>query len=345
MCSDSAVRPVITVACGVYDRTAGLFDGSVRAEGVDLNMIGMLPGELFRRQARHAEFDASEFSLATLMILASRGDDRFVGIPVYPARRFRHEHVWINSQCAIESPSDLKGRRVGVQEFIQTASVWIRGFLSDDYGVPQDSVEWFVGGYNAPESAYEHRIPLQLRTSTVVHQIPDDRCLNDLLVSGEIDAIFPGRPRAIQQADPRVRPLFTNFAEVEADYFARTHIFPIMHVVIIKREIYERAPWMAASIYRAFEEAKWQAFDRLRNYPGPLYSSLPWQSKHLSDTELLLGSDYWSYGVRGNRHVLERLAHYLWEQGLLAHPIGAVEALFAPETVNLEWRPQSAGGG
>jgi 4,5-dihydroxyphthalate decarboxylase len=326
-------RLKLTLACGAYDRTFGLFDGSVRPAGIDLNMIAMDPGELFRRQARFAEFDVAEFSLATLAILQAQGDDRFVGIPVFPSRRFRHEHVWISRRAGISSPADLKGKRVGVQEYIQTASVWIRGVLSDEFGVRSEDVEWCVGGYNEPDPGYEHRIPLVLAQSGItVTTLPPDQSIDELLVRGELAAAFPAVPRSFREGSPHVTRLFEDFRRVETDYFARTGIFPIMHLVVLKRELYERHPWAAVSLYRAFEQARRLALRRLEFSPGPLTTSLPWLTENLAEAKAALGDDYWSYGLRGNEHVVATLLRYLEEQALVeAAP--AVESLFAPETL------------
>jgi len=323
----------LTLACGVYDRTYALFDGSVRLEGVSLNMVPLHPGELFRRQARFAEFDAAEFSLATLGILHAQGDRRFVGIPVYPARRFRHEHVWISRRAGIESPVDLKGKRVGVQEYIQTASVWIRGILSDDFGVTSQDVDWCVGGYNAPDPHYAHRIPLTLAQAKIrVTTIPSTESIDGMLRRGDLAAAFPGVPQSFRDGSEDVARLFEDYWNVEADYFTRTGIFPIMHVVVVKRELYERHPWVAVSLYKAFEEARRIAERRYDFSPGPLHASLPWVNHHLEETRKIMGHDYWSYGLRGNEHVIETMMRYLVEQGLVESPVADMTELFAPET-------------
>jgi 4,5-dihydroxyphthalate decarboxylase len=321
----------LTVACGLYDRTLGLHDGSVRVEGVDLNFLPMMPVETFRRQARHAEFDASEFSLSTFMVLQSRGDRRFVGIPVFPSRRFRHEHCWVNAYSGIRTPADLKGKRVGVQEFVQTAALWIRGFLQNDYGVRTEDMKWYFGGYNKPDPHFKPRIELELAQGVEATVIPGDQTLNDMLDRGEIDAAFPALPDSFHNRSPNVVRLFPNFREVEEDYFRRTRIFPIMHVVVVRREIYEQNRWVIQALYKAFVEAKALAMRRLRTYP-PLPVTLPWLIDELERTQNLMGDDYWSYGLEQNRHVLEAAALYAWQQGLLEKPIERVEDLFAPES-------------
>jgi len=321
----------ITLACGIYDRTFGLRDGSVPVEGVELNFLPMMPVETFRRQARHAEFDASEFSLSTFLALHSRGDTRFVGIPVFPSRRFRHEHAWINVHAGIRSPADLKGKRVGVQDFMQTAALWIRGFLQQDYGVRTQDIDWYFGGYNAPDPHFKTGIELKLPSDVRVSVIAGDQCLDAMLDRGELDAVFPARPASFQRGSPNVARLFPNFREAEEDYFRRTRIFPIMHVVVVRREIYERNRWIVQALYKAFVQAKNLAIRRLTSSP-PLHATLPWLTDHIEATRRVMGADYWSYGLEENRHVLERAAAHAWEQGLLDRPIARIDDLFAPET-------------
>ena len=321
----------ITLACGLYDRTYGLHDGSVPVEGVDLNFLPMMPVETFRRQARHAEFDASEFSLSTFMILHARGDRRFVGFPVFPSRRFRHEHVWINVNSNIRSPADLKGKRVGVEEYIQTAALWIRGFLQDDFGVRDEDIDWYFGGYNEPDPHFAPRIKTELPSRVRATVIPGDQSIDAMLEFGALDAVFPKRPASFLRGSPNVARLFTNFREVEEEYFRRTHIFPIMHVVVVKRDIYEKHPWVMQALYKAFVYAKMLAIRRLTLSP-PLHVTLPWLTAHVEDTRRIMGDDYWSYGLEENRHVLETAARHAWDQGLIKQPIHKVEELFAPET-------------
>jgi len=321
----------ITLACGLYDRTLGLHDGTIPVEGVALNFLPMLPVETFRRQARHAEFDAAEFSLSTFMILHSRGDRRFVAIPVFPSRRFRHEHVWVNVHAGIQTPSDLKGKRVGVQEFVQTAALWIRGFLKDDYGVATKDIDWHFGGYNDPDPNFKPRIQFEVGPGVSSQVIPKDKCIDAMLERGELDAALPALPRSFQRGSPNVARLFPAFRTVEEDYFRRTKIFPIMHVVVVRREIYESNRWVVQALYKAFVAAKQMAMRRLTTYP-PLPVTLPWLTEQVQVTQALMGNDYWSYGLEENRHVLEAAARHAWEQDMLEQPIASIDELFAPES-------------
>lgn len=322
----------LTLACGLYDRTMALQTGSVTPDGIDLNYLIMNgPGELLRRQARYAEFDVSEFSLSTLAILHSRGDHRMIGIPVFPSRKFRHSDIYINTSAGIREPKDLVGKKVGALSYQQTAAVWIRGVLDHDYGVPADQVEWHFGGYNEPMN-YTERIPITLPPNVRTKKI-SDRSLNEMLESGEISALIgSSSPRSFQNGSPKVARLFPNYREVELDYFQRTGIFPIMHVVVIKRKIYEKSPWVAVSLYKAFARAKSVGMRRLE-YSATLFCSLPWLGLNLQEIRTQMGNDPFQYGVEENRKVLETLLEYSYEQGLVSQRL-KLEELFAPETLS-----------
>jgi len=322
----------LTLACGLYDRTMALQTGSVSPEGIDLNYLIMNgPGELLRRQARYAEFDVSEFSLSTHVILHSRGDRRMVAIPVFPSRKFRHSDIYINKNAGIREPKDLVGKKVGALSYQQTAAVWIRGALEHDYGVPADQVEWHFGGYNEPMN-YTERIPITLPPNVRTKKI-SDRSLSDMLESGEISALIGSSPpRSFQTGSPKVARLFPNYQEIELDYYRRTGIFPIMHIIVIKREIYEKAPWVAVSLYKAFARAKAAGMRRLE-YGATLFCSLPWLGVNLQEVRKHMGKDPFSYGVEENRKVLETLLEYSYEQGLISQR-QKVEELFVRETLS-----------
>lgn len=317
---------------GLYDRTVALQNGSVSAEGIDLNFIMMHAGEFQRRQARNAEFDASEFSLSTYTILYAKGDRRLVGIPVFPSRRFRHSDVYINTKAGIRQPKDLAGKRVGAMEYQQTAGVWIRGTLEDDYGVGADRIEWYFGGYNEPTN-YTERIPITLPPKMRTVTISNQQCLDQMLDRGEIDALIGATPpQSFRDRSPNVARLFPNFKEVELDYFKRSGIFPIMHMVVIKREIYEKAPWVAVSLYKAFVRAKIQGMRHMEfRYGGALFCSLPWLWSHLEEVRDQMGSDPFVYGLEKNRLVLETFLRYSHHQGMISKRL-TVDELFAPET-------------
>jgi 4,5-dihydroxyphthalate decarboxylase len=321
----------LTFACGVYDRTVPLQAGTVRPEGINLQFVDLEPGELFRRQARNAEFDVSEFALATYTLLTGRGDSPFIGIPVFPVRKFRHGDIYVRTDSGIREPKDLEGRRVGGMGYQQSASVWIRGILQNEYGVDLRTIHWYFGDLNETEH-HDERMPIDIPDWVQNTRLRQGQCLNQMLLDGEIDAYLgAATPQAIFDGSPRVRRLFENKQEVEVAYYRRTGVFPIMHVVVIKREVYDAHPWVATSLMRAFAEAKDVADQRLHR-GGTLFCQLPWLSMHLEERDRLLGRNPFVDGLEPNRVALETFITYELQQGLIQHSFPP-EALFAPETV------------
>ena len=320
----------LTLACGEYDRTMALQNGSVKPDGIEINYLPMLPSELFRRQARHAEFDIAEFSLSTLCHLTDDGDRRLVAIPIFPSRKFRHSEIWVNANAGISGPGDLKGKRIGAMEYQQTAAVWQRAMLQHDHGVEPSEVEWYFGAWETP-GTYAERVPLELPSEIRTQVIPNDKCLSQMLEDGELDAIMGADPpRCVRENSPNVKLLFPDYYEREVEYFRRTQLFPIMHTVVLKRELYEEHPWVATNVYKAFVEAKAQAVDKLPR-AGALYCMLPWLVKHIEDDLAILGPDPFPYGLEANRHTLETFMGYVYEQGIIKKPM-TPDQLFASET-------------
>jgi 4,5-dihydroxyphthalate decarboxylase len=266
-------------------------------------------------------------SLSNHVTMISRGDSPFVAIPVFPSRFFRHSSVFINTSAGIQSPADFKGKKVGAPEYSITAAVWIRGFLKDDYGVKTSDMQWFTGGQEEP--GRKERVRLNLPAEIRLEPIADDKTLNGMLDSGEIDALISARsPSSFVKGSPRVRRLFPNYNEVEIDYYKRTRIFPIMHVLVIRRDVYEKHPWIARSLYKAFCAAKDLAI-RNMHISNTMACTLPWLPWEREQLREIFGPDWWPYGIEANRHVLEALVRYMGEQGLLARPV-KVEEIFAP---------------
>ncbi|HWO40526.1 MAG TPA: ABC transporter substrate-binding protein [Candidatus Eisenbacteria bacterium] len=320
----------LTVACGDYDRTHALQTGAVAPEGIRLNYIPLEAEEIFWRMGHHREFDASEMSLSNHVTAVSRGNSPFVAIPVFPSRFFRHSCVFINVHSGIKSPADFKGKTVGAPEYSITAAVWIRGFFNDDYGVKTHEMRWFVGGQEEP--GRKERVKLALPPEIQVEPIPDDKTLNGMLESGEIDALISARsPSCFVKGSPNVRRLFPNYKEVEIDYYKRTAIFPIMHVVVIRKDVYDKNPWVARSLYKAFCEAKDHAIKAM-HISNTLACTLPWLAWEREQLREIFGPDWWPYGIEPNRRVLEHLIRYMGEQGLLARAV-TVEDLFAPNVI------------
>lgn len=321
----------LTYAGGLYDRTAPLATGEVRPEGIELNYIPVVPPEAFWRQLRHNEFDVSELSCANYFTLFSRGDRRFIAIPVYPSRSFRHSAVYINSGNGIKRPEDLKGKRVGCAEYYMTMAIWQRAFLQHDYGVMPGDLHWVLGGVEQP--GRRERIAVAPPPGVQVEPAPPDRSLSDLLVGGRIDALLsPHMPAIFRRRDLRVARLFPDFWNVEREYYQKHQVFPIMHVVAFKREVYERYPWAAVSLYKAFCQAKDLAVARLYESDA-LTVSLAWVVGYYEQERALRGEDLWSYGFANNRRDLETLKRHLGEQNLLQQDF-ALEEAFAPSTLD-----------
>jgi len=322
----------LDLACGDYDRVRALRDGSVQAEGIELNLIPFRrPEETFWRMLMHREFDASEMSFGGYVAARSRGDSPFIAIPVFPSRFFRHSAIYVNAEAGIERPEDLKGRRVGVPEYQQTAAVWIRGILQDDHGVRPSDVLWFTGGQEHP--GRRDKLRLTLPEDVRVERIAEGKTLSAMLEAGEIDALFtPLMPEPFLRRSPRVRRLFRNYRTVEADYFRRTGIFPIMHTLVIQQEVYERHRWIAQSLFKAFDEAKRRCIEPIYD-TGALLYTLPWVVEDFETARELMGEDFWPYGLEANRKTLETFVRYAYEQGIATRPL-AIEELFAAETLD-----------
>lgn len=319
----------LTLACGPYDRTGGLRDGRVEIKGVDLRYLSLDPEEIFFRMARNGEFDASEMSLSTY-VLSHVADGPFVALPIFPSRAFRHSGIYVSeaSGLAGRSPSQLAGRIVGTAEYQLTANVWIRGFLEEHYGLSSSSVRYVVGGLNEPGRI--EKVKVSLPSDVSVAPIRADQTLSEMLATGEIDAIYsPRAPACFDEG--RARRLFLDSRSEERQFFQRTRVFPIMHVLVLHRRIYEANPWVARELVKAFEAAKSLAYAELARTVS-LATTLPWVGEEFAHTVDVMGADYWSYGLTpDNRVVLETFLRYATGQGLVDRALTS-EDLFAPES-------------
>lgn len=325
-------RVPITLACWDYDRTQALADGSVSPSGVDLTYLSLPVEETFFRMLRHGEFDASEMSLSSYVIQldADPGGSPLVGIPVFPSRAFRHNGIYVRADSGIEAPSDLVGRIVGLPEYQLTAVVWIRGILADHHGVPVSSVRYRTGGMHEPGRVEKQA--LDLPADVEVEPIPPGRTLVEMLLDGEIDALYaPRTPRPMLDGRTELRRLFADPRAVEERYAAETGVFPIMHVVVLRRDVYSSRRWLAGSLYTAFDQAKAAAERRLGETAANRYL-LPWAYDEVERARRLLGADFWPYGLEPNRPTLEVFLRYMHEQGLTARRLRP-EELFVPETL------------
>jgi 4,5-dihydroxyphthalate decarboxylase len=321
-------RVPLTLACWDYDRTSALANGDIRPDGVDLTYLSLPVEETFFRMLRYREFDAAEMSLSSYVI-SLLDDGPFIAIPAFTSRAFRHNGIYVNVASGIAEPGDLPGRVVGLAEYQLTANVWIRGILAEHHGVPVGSVRYRTGGLHEPGRVAKvtHDPPPGVQ----IEPIPADRTLADMLVTGEIDALYtPRTPRPFGQRHPGVRRLFTDPRPHEEQYYAATGIFPIMHVVVLRRDVYEARPWLAQSLYKAFEEARQAALRRMAETAASRYM-LPWLYAEAERSQQLMGSDFWSYGLAGNEAALGVFLRYSFDQGLARRMLTPAE-LFATET-------------
>ena len=307
----------LTLACGRYDRTQPLIDGRVQPEGVDLTFLPLRPGETFWRMLNHGEFDVSEMSLSSYTILRSEGDARFIAIPVFPSRVFRHSAIYVRANSSIERPEDLKGKRVGVGDYQMTAAVWVRGFLAHEYGVTPKEIVWVTG---KPIRSIKPPDGIRLES------IPADMTLEAMLERGEIDALISVMiPRELGKT---VRRLFRDSRKVEIEYYNKTRIFPIMHTVVLKTSLYKEKPWLAVSFYRAFSRARDLAHQSTYDTDA-LTVSLPWVIDEVEAMRGIFGPQIWDYSIEGSLPTLNALVTYLDEQKLSRRRM-SVDELFVP---------------
>ena len=319
----------LSMGCWNYDRTRGLMDGHIQPDGIDLNYLNMEVEETFFRMLRNREFDVAEMSLSSYSVSLFR-DSPFIAIPIFPSRFFRHSCIYVNANSGIKEPKDLIGKKIGNPEYQMTAPVWIRGVLSDEYGVPVDSVTYYTGGEEEPNR--DEKLKLDLPSNMKVQSIGPTQTLAQMLATGEIDALYTARmPSTFRTQPDKVKRLFENFVPVEQEYFTRTGIFPIMHTVVIRREIYEKNRWVAQSLYKAFAEAQQETYKDLYE-TAALKTMLPFLTAHVEETRRVMGDDFWPYGFQKNEKTLETFLRYHFEQGLSKKLLTPKE-LFAPETL------------
>lgn len=325
-------RVAITVACGSYDRTLPIRDGRIPIEGCDINFITMEPEEVFFRSLRYEEFDVAELSFSSYLMLTSRGECPYIAVPAFVSRVFRHMAIYIRTDRGIKRPEDLKGRLVGVPEYQITAAVWARGMLEDEYGVRPSDIRWRTGGLE--ETGRDERTPLMLDNGVEVKPIGEHQTLCAMLEAGEIDALVTARnPSVYLRGLPTVDRLFPDYPTVEQAYFRKTGLFPIMHIIGVRKALVERHPWLAASVYKTFCLARDFAAKDLAQR-GQLRVILPWVEADVERVRKVMGNDYWPYGVKENIKSIEAMLRYSWQQGLLARKL-APDEIFARSTLEV----------
>lgn len=320
----------LSFACWNYDRTRALLDGSVQPDGIDLNYLCLPVEETFFRMARHREFDVAEMSFSSYCVSLNKPDRPFIALPVYPSRFFRHSCIYVNANSGIKEPKDLIGKRIASPEYQMTAPVWIRGILQDHYGVPVDAQPYLFGGEEEPGRV--EKIKLDLPPNIKLQAIGPQQTLSQMLADGEIDALYTARaPSSFVRGDGRVKRLFENYAEIERAYWRDTGIFPIMHVIVMRREVYEANRWIAQSLTKAFYAAQKKTYEDFAE-TAALKSMLPWLVAHVEEARREMGDDWWPYGLEPNRKALETFTRYHFEQGLSKRQL-SLDELFAPESL------------
>jgi 4,5-dihydroxyphthalate decarboxylase len=317
----------VTFACGLYDRMLPLYTRDVKPDGIDLNFVAIdHPREIFDRMANHLEFDAAEMSSSDFFRHAVRGDCPMVAIPVFPSRVFRHGYIAVDRR-QVSEPKDLAGKRVGVPLYAMTAAIFIRGLLQHDHGVDFSSVTWVEGGMNDTKP---HGAPstIPLVRAVKLELYTDTMSLNDRLVAGDVAAVIGSALPKAAKTDANIKRLFPDYRAREIDYYRRTKIFPIMHLVVLRRDFYEKHPFVATSLFNACCDAKAIAYRKMREL-GTLRYMLPWMAAELEEIDEVFGGDPWPYGIDANRPSLEALVQYLADQALIDKPV-PVESLFVP---------------
>lgn len=320
----------LSMAMGDYDRTRPIVDGRVKIDGVNPTCMLLSPEEMFFRAFRHHAFDISELSLSSYSISVARGDPHYVAIPVFLSRAFRHTSIYIRNDKGIEKPEDLRGKRIGIAEYQLSANVWVRGILDDEYGVKPTDINWVRGGMDTP--GRPEKIKVDLPPDVRVEEALEGQTLNAMLSDGAIDGfIGPRWPRCFDEGHPNVVRLFPDTTAAAEDYFKRKRIFPIMHVLGVRRSIVEAQPWLPGALMKAFSQAKQIAQNAL-NDTSATKVTMPFVEDNLKRARQLLGPDIWSYGLQPNVAVLETFLNYHYSQGLSPRRV-SVDELFHPSTL------------
>ena len=318
----------LSVAVGDYDRTRALIDGTVQIDGVDPVYMTLVPEEIFFRAFRAAEFDICELSMSSYTVKTAQGNCPYIAVPAFVSRAFRHTSIYVRTD-RVKWPEDLKGRKVGVPEYQLTACVWARIILEQDFGIKPSDVAWVRGGIDDPSRP--EKITVTLPTGVRLDNAPEGATISGLLEAGEIDGFMaPRPPTLIEKGHPHIGWLFPDPTAVAKDYFRRTKMFPIMHVVGIRRELAERHPWLPGAVLKAFEQSKEVGLQKLSDTSATKVT-LPFVEERLKEARDFMGHDFWSYGVEPNRKVLDYFLGQHHAEGLSSRRL-SVDELFHPAT-------------
>lgn len=317
----------LSIAMGDYDRTRPLQDGAVQIDGVDPVFMTLYPEEIFFRAFRGGEFDVSELSLSSYTLKVSQGDCPYVGVPVFMSRAFRHTAIYVRRD-RIHTPADLKGKRVGVPEYQLSANVWARALLKEDFGIAPKDMTWVRGGIETP--GRPEKLKVQLDPAIRIEEAPEGDTVSGMLDRGELDAFIGPRAPSCFRRNPNVGWLYEDPTAAAKQYFGRTGIFPIMHVLGVRRELVAQHPWLPVALYKAFDASKARAMRHLLDPSAPK-ASLPFLEEQIQAAQQLMGQDWWPNGVAANRGTLDAFLEHHHDQGLSRRRV-AVEELFAPST-------------
>ena len=321
----------VSLACCNYDRTRALFDGAVKIEGCDIVATAMSPEEAFHRAFKYQEFDISELSMSSYMNVQSRQGSPYIAIPAFVSRLFRHSSIYIRLDRDINKPEDLAGKTIGVPEYQMTAALWVRGILEDEYGIKASAIHWRNGGLE--EGGREERSPLHLPKEIDLQSIPSNETLAHQLGEGKIDALISARAPSTYHSDENIGRLFPNYKDTEKAYFSKTGMFPIMHMIGIRRSIVEKHPWLPVNVYVGFLKAKQLCYGEMEEV-GHLAHTMPWPVYELEQVRNLMGVDHWKYGVIENQKEISAMTRYSFDQGISARKLEP-EDLFAESTFEL----------
>ena len=314
----------LTAAMPEYEHVRDLALGRIQVEGIDLTLLSFPVEEIFYRFIVYKEWEVSEISMAKYVSLIAAGDQSFWALPIFPSRVFRHSSLYVRKDGPIKAITDLKGRKVGIPEWAQTAAVYSRGFLQHQYGIDLASIKWVQAGVNQPGRV--EKVDLQLPKGVSIDRRLD-KSLNGMLVAGEVDAVLAARaPDAFLAGDPNIIRFFGDFLEIEQQYYKETGIFPIMHTVAVRRDVLDKNPWVARNLFYAFDEARRRSIARAMDNTVSLYP-IPWGFEYARRGLETMGTDYFPYGIEENRKTLEAFLSYAHEQGVCKKLL-TVEELF-----------------